>query len=160
MDGLMQDGGAAGVAALLEQVSRVVQAHCFADGMHPVQWSALRYFSKASAPARTVSALANYQGTTLPPASRTVAALVNKGFLTMTIDPADRRSRKIDLTDAGRVLVSQDPILGLMNAIGALSVDDRKVLISALEGILIRLNGKAPGNASDDGLRGLMPQED
>ncbi len=132
----------AGIAALLEQVSRIVQAMCFADGMHPVQWSALRYFSKAGANARTVSGLANYQGTTLPPASRTVAALVKKGFLEAVVDPRDRRSRRIDLTESGRTLIARDPIHALEQAIADLPAERRQALTDSLETILAQLGEK------------------
>lgn len=138
----------AGIAALLEQVSRIVQAMCFADGMHPVQWSALRYFSKAGANARTVSGLANYQGTTLPPASRTVAALVKKGYLEAVVDPRDRRSRRIDLTDEGRSLISRDPIHALEQAIADLPAERRQVLTDSLEAILAQLGERGTGRMS------------
>lgn len=138
----------AGIAALLEQVSRIVQAMCFADGMHPVQWSALRYFSKAGANARTVSGLANYQGTTLPPASRTVAALVKKGYLEAIVDPRDRRSRRIDLTDEGRALIGRDPIHALEQAIADLPAERRQALTDSLEAILAQLGERGTGRMS------------
>jgi DNA-binding MarR family transcriptional regulator len=138
----------AGIAALLEQVSRIVQAMCFADGMHPVQWSALRYFSKAGANARTVSGLANYQGTTLPPASRTVAALVKKGYLEAIVDPRDRRSRRIDLTDEGSALIGRDPIHALEQAIADLPAERRQALTDSLEAILAQLGERGTGRMS------------
>src|SRR3954453_8312698 len=47
---------------LLELAGRSMHSIGYADGLYPAQWTALRYFSKASDGARTASALARFQG--------------------------------------------------------------------------------------------------
>jgi DNA-binding MarR family transcriptional regulator len=98
------------LALALERISRSVHAVCFADGLHPVQWSALRYFASADPSRRTVSGLARHLGVTQPPASRTVSTLVQRGCLATQADAADRRSKIVSLTPLGAATLSGDPL--------------------------------------------------
>lgn len=128
-----------GLASLLEQTSRAINSMCYTEGLHPAQWSALRYFAKASTRACTVSGLATYQGTTLAPASRTVAALVRKGYLTSTIDRNDRRSRTLAVTEAGNRLLERDPLNDIADMLAGLPAEDQAVMARGLESFLERL---------------------
>lgn len=127
---------ARGIAHLLEQVGRALGALCLAHDLHPVQWSALRYFARAGKQARTVSGLATYQGTTLAPASRTIASLVRRGYLMAETDPGDRRRRTHDLTDHGRDVLSEDPIIVVEDSLSRLTVNERDVMTRGLEAVL------------------------
>jgi len=127
---------ARGIAHLLEQVGRALGALCLAHDLHPVQWSALRYFARAGRQARTVSGLANYQGTTLAPASRTVASLVRRGYLSVETDPVDRRRRTHDLTDTGRDALSKDPISVVEESLGRLTPNEQDNMTRGLETVL------------------------
>lgn len=135
-----------GNAGLLEQVSRSVQNLCFRDGLHPVQWSALRYFSRGGLKARTVSGLANYQGTTLAPASRTISALTRKGYLLSRVDPRDRRSRRIDLTNEGLAILEKDPLIDLEKMIESLPEEEQAEMAALLERLLMLLFQQAGKN--------------
>lgn len=125
------------LAAQLEQVARSIHTVCFAEGMHPVQWSALRYFARAPEKRRTVSGLARHLGVTQPPASRTVSTLIGRGYLKTEVDRQDRRSRTVSLTAAGHRLLELDPLLQVEVVLGRLSPVEH----AALSAILSRLEG-------------------
>jgi len=98
------------LALAVERIARAVHAICFADGLHPVQWSALRFFATAEPERRTVSGLARHLGVTQPPASRTVSTLVQRGCLVASPDAADRRSKIVSLTPLGSSTLRGDPL--------------------------------------------------
>lgn len=77
-----------------------------------------------------------------------MAALVKKGYLEAVVDPRDRRSRRIDLTDEGRSLISRDPIHALEQAIADLPAERRQVLTDSLEAILAQLGERGTGRMS------------
>ncbi len=52
------------VAELMEQLGHCACSEAFSAGLNPAQWSALRYFQRANRFSRTVSAFAQYHGTT------------------------------------------------------------------------------------------------
>jgi DNA-binding MarR family transcriptional regulator len=114
----------------------------------------LRYFAQASARARTVSGLAHYQGTTLAPASRTLAALVRKGFLVAVVDPNDRRSRTMELTPAAHELLENDPLHRIAGILEQLDETQRQYFAQALETFLegaAALEGRTRPSESDRG---------
>lgn len=132
------EGG--GVAGLLEQVSRTVQLSCFRENLHPVQWSALRYFHAAPPTSRTLTGLAKFQGlSVLSAASKTVNALVRKGLLDVSVNPNDRRSRRLDVTEAGRDMLAKDPLLQVTEVISNLPEDDQKQLAGAMEILVMQV---------------------
>jgi len=131
------------LAGLIENVARIIQIRAHVHGIHPVQWSALRYFSRAGEKARTVNGLARYQGTTVAPASRTIMALINKSYLKATVDPQDRRSKIIKLTPQGRRILKRDPLQEIEAAMARLKVKDQAALSKLLEKVLFSLQESA-----------------
>lgn len=127
------------VAGLLEQVGRAVHNDAFTGGLKPAQWAALRYFGQANRFSRTVSAFAEFQGTTRGTASQTLNALVNKGYLTRELAPRDRRSFQIEIAPQGWALLKNDPFGELANAVSALTPDQRSSLAEGLDIILSRM---------------------
>lgn len=128
------------VARLLEQTARAVYEARGPKAIHAGQWAVLRYLAKAGRQARTVGGVATYLGVTHAPASRAVASLARKDYVTVKPDPEDRRVRRVELTEAGRALLSQDPVHKLTDAIGALSAEKRKDLAAMLETLYARLS--------------------
>lgn len=139
-----------GLALVLERMSRRVSGLIADSGMHPVQWSALRFLNRAGPRARTVGALARYQGSTPGPASRTVATLVRKGLVEMHGSTDDRRIKRLDLTDAGRKMLEGDPLHHIATSLGQLSPDQRAMVLQALDMILEELGaiGEVPPPAT------------
>lgn len=127
------------LAQLFDQAARLVTHAGFGGELHPVQWSALRYFARVGGPAATVKGLAAFQGTTAGPASRTVGAIIAKGLVEMTPDPADGRRRLIRVTAAGRELLARDPMHRLVAILGGLPSAQRGSLGEALEQVVLSL---------------------
>jgi DNA-binding MarR family transcriptional regulator len=141
--------GSKPLATLMEQVSRSVHGLCFHDGLHPVQWSALRFFALAPMRDRTVSGLALHLGVTQPPASRTVSALIARGALLAEVDANDRRSKRVSLTVVGQALLINDPIQRVAEVIETLDPVQVAALSSILDVLQARLllalrGGRAP----------------
>ena len=127
------DGGEGGVAELISRLGRIAHGEGFVGGLTPVQWSVLRYFSRANRFSRTVSAFAEFHGTTRGTASQTVKSLVNRGYLIRTRSERDGRSVRLDLTEKGNKALADDPFEILVGAAGALSLKARSSLERALE---------------------------
>ena len=121
------DRKAVGLASLYEQVLRVVYEKRGPAELQPAQWSALRFFRRAGASARTVSGLANFLGVTMGPASRTARALQRRGFLTSSKNPKDARSIIFTLTGAGVSILKLDPLLRLARTLETLDTEDKAV---------------------------------
>ena len=131
-----------GLAGLFDQLSRAVSGNAVAAGLHPVQWSALRYLASVGPRARTVSGLAKFQGTTLGPTSRTVGAIKRKGYIVALPASDDRRSHRLDLTASGRRKLKQDPLKNLEEVLNTLPDTSRQILVECLETILQDLRAR------------------
>ena len=107
--------------------------------MQAAQWSALRYFGKAGERARNVVGLARYQGTNPGTASRTIGTLVRRGLLAVVVSPDDKRARIVSLTEAGRTLLTQDPLFVVETAIAAMPPEAQEGLATGLRDLLGRL---------------------
>lgn len=107
--------------------------------MHPGQWAVLRYLARASKQGRTIGGVATYLGVTHAPASRAVASLARKNYVTVKSDTEDRRVRRIELTPQGKALLEYDPVHRLTAAIEGLSRDKQKDLAAVLETLHSRL---------------------
>jgi DNA-binding MarR family transcriptional regulator len=127
---------AVGIAALLEQASRLIHSAGHAEGLYPAQWSALRYFAEAPDENRTTASLARFQGMNLGPVARTVRTLVEKGLLVRTGNPRSRRAALLAPSPAGRDLLKRDPRQALAARIATLSTTQQQVLAEALETLL------------------------
>ncbi len=121
------------VAELISQLGRIAHGEGFVGGLTPAQWSVLRYFSRANRFSRTVSAFAEFHGTTRGTASQTVKSLVNRGYLIRTRSQRDGRSARLDVTEKGKAALADDPLDILVGAARALSPTARMSLGSALE---------------------------
>ena len=113
--------GESGVAELVAQLGRIAHGEGFVGGLTPAQWSVLRYFSRANRFSRTVSAFAEFHGTTRGTASQTVKSLVNRGCLIRTRSRHDGRSVRLDLTEKGKKALADDPFVILIRAARTLS---------------------------------------
>jgi len=105
----------------------VVQLGCLTRGEGSVtnltfaQWTALRYFSSANRFSRTVSAFAEFHGTTRGTASQTIKSLVQNGYLTRKRSKSDGRSIDLTLTGKSKKLLVEDPFELLVDAASSLS---------------------------------------
>ena len=137
---------AAAVAQLLEQVGRMSHAAGHAEGLFPAQWVALRYFAEADAPARTVAALARFQGMSIAPVARSVRTLVDKGLLLRRPHPAQARGDLVEVSATGRELLARDPRRALVDAVQALENGQIETLAEALELIARALAARGIGS--------------
>jgi DNA-binding MarR family transcriptional regulator len=90
---------------------------------------------------RSVKGLAEALGVSLPAMSRAVDGLFERGFVRREEDPADRRMKRIGLTDAGRAVplaLGRARLSALQELIGSLHDDEAVALAGALELILTR----------------------
>ncbi len=124
-----------GLSLFLEQVVRLIYQNRDADGLHPVQWAALRYYARAGRKARTVAGLATFLGVTKGPASRSTNRLLRRDYLTSEVNATDRRVPLFSLTKEGRSALESDPIARLAEAISHLSDDKKAVFAACLEEI-------------------------
>jgi len=128
-----------------EQIVHLTRASSSAPaqaGLTPTQWMALRYFSRANQKSRTMSAFADYHGTTRGTVSQTVKGLVKQGYLHRRRLDSDGRSAELSLTEAGRTALTEDPFLQLVEAIEELSDTARRHVASALDRAMTALAGK------------------
>lgn len=130
------------VAELVEQLARCACAEAFSAGLNPAQWAALRYFERANRFSRTVSAFAHYHGTTRGTASRTVRALVHKGFLRRLPAEHDQRSFRLELTDRAHAMLASDPFAGFVAAAGNLPPAQCTMLAQSLRAMLEEVQDK------------------
>jgi DNA-binding MarR family transcriptional regulator len=80
--------------------------------------------------------LADRMGTSTPTASRAVDALEQLGLAKRGTSPSDRRALSIELTEAGRALISERyarAALAFAPAAGSLSAGERQTLVELLE---------------------------
>jgi DNA-binding MarR family transcriptional regulator len=130
---------ASAVARLLEQTARAIYESRGPRAIHAGQWAVLRYLARASTQGRTVGGVATYLGVTHAPASRAVASLARKNYVTVKADIEDRRVRRIELTLAGKALLAHDPVHRLTTAIEGMSDSKQKDLAATLEVLHSRL---------------------
>jgi DNA-binding MarR family transcriptional regulator len=96
---------------------------------------------EADAAERSVKALADDLGVSLPAMSRAVDGLYERGLVGREEDPSDRRMKRVRLTEAGhRVprLLNESRLTALSELIGALGEDEAGALHDALRLILER----------------------
>ena len=90
---------------------------------------------------RSVKALAESMGVSLPAMSRAVDGLYERGFVDRQEDPVDRRVRRVRLTAAGRTVpqaLNEARLSALQELLSSLGEDEARALEQALELILAR----------------------
>jgi DNA-binding MarR family transcriptional regulator len=123
---------AGAIAELLEALTRDIVSREFTRDLNPAQWAALRFVNRANSSARSVTAFARARRTTTGTATRTVAALVHKGYLRRIPSTEDRRYDRLELTAKGDEALRADPLLEVAAAIGGLPGKQRRALLEAL----------------------------
>ena len=91
--------------------------------------------------ARSIKAIADDLGLSLPAASRAVDSLLRRGFVTRTEAERDRRVKEIALTPAGQDVTRrlfELRVAGIREFVASLDPADRKRLATTLEPILER----------------------
>jgi DNA-binding MarR family transcriptional regulator len=90
---------------------------------------------------RSVKALAESLGLSLPAMSRAIDGLFERGLVERDEDPSDRRMKRVRLTDPGRTVpraLSDARLSTLQELVGSLAEDEARALESALGLILGR----------------------
>jgi DNA-binding MarR family transcriptional regulator len=88
---------------------------------------------------RSVKALADSMGMSMPTMSRAVDGLFERGFVMREEDPVDRRMKRVRLTEAGRrvpLALNEARLSALRELIGSLGDEQAGALEHALELIL------------------------
>ncbi|MGB0684303.1 MAG: MarR family winged helix-turn-helix transcriptional regulator [Magnetovibrionaceae bacterium] len=138
----MANISATGLARLIDQISRNTFNNAFHRNLNPAQWQCLRYFERAGHRGRTVSEFAMAQGTTKGTASRTVSALIGKGYLVKETNPRDARSNLVRLTSDGAELLKDDPLDRLAEVLERLESDQQEALAESLSRVLVDMSGE------------------
>jgi DNA-binding MarR family transcriptional regulator len=136
---------------LLELAGRSMHSIGYADGLYPAQWTALRYFSKASDGARTASALARFQGFANGPVSRTVRTLISKGLLRKAPSQPAGRAEHLEITEDARSLLDHDPAKVIADTIAGLSDSEKAALDHALRAVIKSTSHVWPRDAKGNG---------
>jgi DNA-binding MarR family transcriptional regulator len=90
---------------------------------------------------RSLGAIADELGLSLPSVSRAVDGLAKRGLVTRTEDPRDRRTKIVALTDGGEAVVQrllELRLAGLQDFVAELAPDEREALAAALAPIAAR----------------------
>lgn len=116
----------------------------YADGLYPAQWTALRYFSKATDGKRTASSLARFQGFANGPVSRTVRTLISKGLLRKAQNQPAGRAEHLEVTDNARSILGRDPALAIADVIANFSDEEKEALERALKTVITAASGVWP----------------
>ncbi len=130
------DIGARTVAEMIMQLGCLARGDGFVADLTLAQWAALRYFARANRFSRTVSAFAEFHGTTRGTASQTVKGLVENAYLTRKRSKIDGRSIDFTLTQKSRKLLAEDPLEALVVAASALSNSTSRTVERSLERML------------------------
>ncbi len=141
-----------GLAALIERASRLIHSLCYAEGLYPAQWVALRYYSEAPPSSRTTAALAHYQGMSLGPVARTVRTLVEKGLLARVANPASRRADLITVTTTGHAMLINDPRVSIAAVVQEMPQEHQVALATALEVLIPALFRDVPNTLEKEEL--------
>ena len=97
---------------------------------------------------RSVGSIGAELGLSLPAVSRAVDGLTKRGLVSREEDPADRRTKLVAPTDAGRAVTQrllELRVSGLQDFVDTLSDDERETLAAALAPVVAR--EKEPANA-------------
>lgn len=109
------------IALQLETLLRRYIRENYRQGMHPAQWSALRYFKLAPPEARSLTGFAKAHHTTMGTASTTVSTLVSKGYL-----HKQSFRGQVNLTKEGEKLLRDDPLRPVVSSLNRMSAFERE----------------------------------
>lgn len=140
----MTDSGiirAAPLASLLEQVTRALHSKGHTEGLFPAQWVALRYFATVDKRRATAINLARFQGLAFGPVSRTVRTLIAKGLLAKAGSAGKGRGEIVAVTEAGRQLLTKDPLATVEDALEELTPPEREILAKSLQQVIFAVQG-------------------
>jgi len=126
-------------AELVVQLGCLTRGEGFVADLTFAQWTAWRYFSSVNRFSRTVSAFAEFHGTTRGTASQTIKSLVQNNYLTRKHSKSDGRSIDLTLTYKSKKLLGEDPIEALVVAASALSNSASHTVARSLERMLRKL---------------------
>lgn len=101
-----------------------------------MQRDVLRYLSRANRFSRGPLTVAAWLGQTKGTVSKTISGLKAKGLVVKESVPEDGRARRLSLTEAGRAVLADDPMLDLLPVIRSLTPDARARLGEGLEALL------------------------
>ncbi|HFC04894.1 MAG TPA: MarR family transcriptional regulator [Rhizobiales bacterium] len=93
----------------MARLARLMRSAEHELGLNPAQWEALRFLARCNADSNSPIALTRYLGATKGTISQTVIALVNKGLVSKSSRPGERRSVILTLTARGQKMLKQDP---------------------------------------------------
>lgn len=124
------------LATLIDRLGRISHALQFSTGLNPAQWEALRYLARANRYSCSPSALAKYLGCTKGTVSQTLISLETKGYVNRVRGEPDGRSVRLELTDEGRCVLSQDPLRLIEEAGSALPESERAAVTAAMKSLI------------------------
>jgi len=127
------------IAELLVYLGRAARGGDTASVLTAAQWTALRFFARANDISRTPSAFASFHATTRGTASQTIKSLLTKGYLSRSEAADDRRSVRYDLTGTGMLVMCDDPLRELSDAIDRLDAGLKSALRQALPALVGQL---------------------
>jgi DNA-binding MarR family transcriptional regulator len=127
------------IAELVLQLGCLSRGDGFVADLTFAQWTAVRYFSRANRFSRTVSAFAEFHGTTRGTASQTIKSLVRNDYLTRKRSKTDGRSIDFTLTYKAKKLLAEDPFEALVTVAGALSSSASQTVARSLESMLRKM---------------------
>jgi len=133
------DVSARTIAELVVQLGCLSRGDGFVADLTLAQWTALRYFSRANRFSRTVSAFAEFHGTTRGTASQTIKSLVQNGYVTRKRSKSDGRSIDLTLTNKSKKLLAENPFELLVDAASSLSNSASHTVEHSLERMLRRM---------------------
>ncbi len=120
------------IAELLVHLGRCARGEDAGSCLTAAQWTCLRFFARATRNSCTPSAFARFQATTRGTASQIIKTLEGKGLIARTRSETDKRSVLFTVTEAGREVLSDDPLRDLIRAINGLDPVIRESVVTAL----------------------------
>lgn len=141
------------IAELLVHVGRAARSEDTSSDLTAAQWTCLRFLARANHSTRTPSAFASFQATTRGTASQIIKSLEREGLIVRHKSPTDGRSVYFDLTEAGRAMLSRDPLGEMIGALDDFDEVERERFLATLSQLVTALaerrETRAFGTCSD-----------
>ncbi|GAB5505561.1 MAG: MarR family transcriptional regulator [Rhizobiaceae bacterium] len=122
--------------AMIDRLARIAAHDAHTAGLKPVQWEALRFLARANRFSRTPGALTAYLGATKGTVSQTLMTLERAGYVEKSADDADRRTVRLELTDAGKDMLARDGTERMQSALKSIGEADREALAAGAAALL------------------------